>query len=147
MAHDIIEVSGTPPLEGKEGFYGSYLRLLESIYQIMAREGGSETGKTAIINLIEIGIAVIPDPKSQRIKELGLTREAIYTKIEEYYTTKYEERANELKVEQLSADEERAIVYKAYIRMGLGSMSSWYDHIVGSVTPNIVSRTGPKRER
>jgi hypothetical protein len=143
IAPELIEVSGTPPLEGKEGFYGSYLRLLDSIYSTMARIGDTESGKNAIIGLIEIGIAVIPDPKSERIKELGLTRDEIYKKIDDYYNDECDRVEEEKK--KLSTEQERDILYRAYVRKGLGSMSSWYDHVVGSVTPNIVSRTGPRR--
>ena len=141
MANELIEIGGTPPLEGKEGFYGSYLHFLQNVIAANLKVDTIENNKLVIINLIEIGIAMIPDPPNKKTGEAGKTRDDIYKKINEYYNEIYD--AAEADKGKLSADEERNLLYKAYVRKGIGSMSTWYDQVTGIVTKNIVARTGP----
>lgn len=142
---DIIEVSGSPPLEGKEGFYGSYLQWLQNVIVANLKEDSLENNKIVVINLIEIGIAMIPDPENQRGK-YGISRQDIYKKVDDYYNREYDEICKERNVKHLSTEEDRDLLYRAYVREGIGSMSTWYDNFVGVVTKNIVSRTGPGRK-
>ena len=142
MPQDIIEVSGTPPLEGKEGFYGSYLHWLQNLITANLKPDTIENNKLIVINLIEIGISMIPDPDDPNTEEKGTRRDKIYKEIEDYYNEEYDRICTDKGVERLSAEDERNVLYKAYIRKGLGSMSTWYDNFVGIVTRNVVSRTG-----
>ena len=69
---DRIELSGTPPLEGRDGFYASYLHFLQTVYNTLASPEHFENSKACVIGMVRVQIASIPDEK---------TREKIYNAI------------------------------------------------------------------
>lgn len=138
MANELIEIGGTPPLEGKEGFYGSYLQLMAQIVNAHLKMDTLENNKVVAINLIKIGIAMVPDPKNTY-------RKPIYDAIENSIDTQHKEAIVANGGKPLSKDEERNIIYNAYIEEGIGGLSTWMDKVGGLVTKNVVSRTGSRK--
>jgi hypothetical protein len=131
---DLIEISGSPPLEGKDGFYGSYLNFVMQTIGAAAQEYSDEN-RMKVINLIEIGIALVPDPNRK-------IREEIYDEIENEISGQEKHWRETHKDQKISMEDQIKIRYHAYIRCGLGGLSTWYDKMVGVVTKNVVSRTG-----
>ena len=130
---DFVEISGTPPLEGKEGFYASYLAWLMGVVNANLKSDSIENAKIIQIDLIEVGIAMLPKRES---------RTPIYAAIKK----EIEEKKADLKPPGgvISAEEERDIVYRAYIREGLGGISTWMDQVTGVVTRNRVARASTR---
>lgn len=131
---DLIEVSGTPQLEGKEGFYGSYLNLLAQLIQAHLKMDTLENNKVVAINLIKIGIASIPDPKREY-------RQTIYDAIEAEIDKQITEAIRDNGGKEISDNLTRAIIYDAYIKEGIGGLSTWMDKVAGLVTKNAIIRS------
>lgn len=130
--NDRIELTGTPIWEGRDGFFGSYLHFIQTVYNTLASPENFENSKACVIAMIRVQIAAIPDEK---------TREKIYNAISDDIEAAWREEGRITgKKDRNDVTKQRNFSYSAHVDIGIGMISAWYDGAVGIITRNSIGR-------
>jgi len=125
-------------LEGRQGFYGLWLNFMQSNFMAQLKIDTIGNNRIVNINLIKMGIAMIPDPKKEY-------RPQIYKAIEDEIQKGITEHIEEYG-ENPSHDALVNITYNAHITMGLGGITDFMDKLQGLVVKNEIIRVASGRK-